>query len=312
MTRSATQHVSPVGRRKRSNGCPVRLMFGEGCVRRVSDVSRLPPDIAQSSAFGGEVVYEQIFDNALVGICFMAGRCFIRVNRQMEAMLGYGPGELTGQSVRSLYASSDDFDEVGRVLRSFPKSNRYVHERPLVTKSGGILWCLISGSQITPGRPNSTSVWIVQDISARKRAEDQLTRTKDKLEHIVARRTLNLQRTNKALRQEVARRRESDRTMIESREKYRILIRNAPIGIILTNEAGELIEINPASMRMFGAADPKHLETIARNSTILHERSKRRESLADFLASLASKKGRKFDDRDDGYVVWSNPWNEHL
>lgn len=171
----------------------------------------------------GIAIYEQVFDNALVGICIMANRTFIRVNRQMETMLGYEAGELTGRSVHIVYASDYDYEAVGRVLDAFPKDNRYVHERPLVTKSGGILWCHISGTFIAPDQLHSTSVWIVQDVSARKHAEDQLTRTMHKLEHIVERRTLNLQRINKALQQEMSLRRESERSMIESREKYSTL-----------------------------------------------------------------------------------------
>jgi PAS domain S-box-containing protein len=240
-------------------------------------------------------IYEQAFDNALVGICFMADRHFVRVNRQMEAMLGYGPGELTGKCVRAVYASQDDYEDVGHVLQTFPKDNRYIHERPLVTKSGGTLWCLISGSFVARGRSDSASVWIVQDISARKRAENQLTRTKHKLEQIVERRTLNVQRMNKALRQEIERRRESDRSVIESREKYRVLIRNAPLGIILTDDLGKIIEINPASMRMFGAADPPHFDIIAGRSTAVRERSRTPEIFADFLMRMIPKKGRRLE-----------------
>lgn len=240
-------------------------------------------------------IYEQVFDNALVGICFMANRHFVHVNRQMEAMLGYEPGELTGKSVRVVYASHDDYEDVGRVLRAFPKDNRYVHERPLVTKSGSTLWCLISGSFVAHGRSDSASVWIVQDISARKRAESQLTRTKHKLEQIVERRTLNVQRMNKALRHEIERRRESDRSMIESREKYRVLIRNIPLGIILTDDAGKIIEINPALMRMFGAANPSHFDLIAARSAAVRERSRTPEVFADLLTSMMPKRGRRLE-----------------
>jgi len=250
----------------------------------------------------GIAIYEQVFDNALVGICIMADRTFIRVNRQMETMLGYEEGELSGQSVHVVYASDYDYEAVGRVLDAFPKDNRYVHERPLVTKSGDILWCHISGTFIAPEQPQSTSVWIVQDVSARKRAEDQLTRTMHKLEHIVERRTLNLQRTNKALQQEMARRRESERSMIESREKYRVLIHNAPFGVLLTSENGEVVEINRAAMRMFGANDPAHFSLIATHSSVNRRKSKTGLSLADFLASMVPRKGSKLS---RAQVVWS-------
>jgi len=214
-----------------------------------------PLDTAVRSAETDRLIYEQVFDNALVGICFMQQRRFLRINARMEEMLGYAQGELLGQSVRAVYARQEDFDEVGRVIETFPSTNRYVHERPLVAKDGSLLWCLISGRMIDPQDPETTSVWIVQDMSAKKQAEDQLARSNQRLEQIVQSRTLNLQKTNAALKLEVERRRESERAMIESREKYRVLIRNIPLGIVITDGSGEIVEINPAMQGFFGASD---------------------------------------------------------
>lgn len=223
-----------------------------------------PP--SSDSSRTDRLIYEQVFDNALVGICFMQHRRFLRVNARMEEMLGYQPGEMLGQSVRAVYARQEDFDEVGRVMESFPSSNRYVHERPLVAKDGSLLWCLISGRMIDPLDPDSTSVWVVQDMSAKKLAEDQLARANQRLEQIVQSRTLNLQKTNAALKLEVERRRESERAMIESREKYRVLIRNIPLGIVITDANGDIVEINPAMQGFFGCNDLPTFTTMARDA----------------------------------------------
>lgn len=215
-----------------------------------------PTDLPESAVEQTELLlYKQVFDNAIVGICFMRGRHFVRVNARMEEMLGYLSGELLGQSVRVVYAREEDYEEVGRIVAEFPRSNRYVHERPLVTKGGQLLWCLIAGRKVDPADPGSASVWVVQDITAKKEAEDQLARANHRLEQTVHRRTLNLQKTNEALRAEVERRRETERAMIESREKYRVLIRNIPLGIVITDAAGQIVEINPAMQTLFGVPD---------------------------------------------------------
>ncbi|HKY22555.1 MAG TPA: ATP-binding protein [Vicinamibacterales bacterium] len=224
------------------------------------------PPPTDPSAQTDRLIYEQVFDNALVGICFMQHRRFLRVNARMEEMLGYQPGEMPGQSVRVVYARQEDFDEVGRVMESFPTTNRYVHERPLVAKDGSLLWCLIAGRMIEPHDPDSTSVWVVQDMSAKKQAEDQLARANQRLEQIVESRTLNLQKTNAALKLEVERRRESERAMIESREKYRVLIRNIPLGIVITDAAGEIVEINPAMQGFFASSDLATFTAMAREA----------------------------------------------
>ena len=111
--------------------------------RPLSDITALQQDTDR-------LIYEQVFDNALVGICFMHERRFLRVNARMEEMLGYAPGELRGQSVRVVYARQEDFEEVGRIVETFPSNNRYVHERPLVARDGSLLWCLIAGRKIEP------------------------------------------------------------------------------------------------------------------------------------------------------------------
>ncbi|WP_420464775.1 PAS domain-containing sensor histidine kinase [Panacagrimonas sp.] len=230
-------------------------------------------DSAALQADTDRLIYEQVFDNALVGICFMHERRFLRVNARMEEMLGYGPGELTGQSVRMVYARQEDFEEVGRVVQDFPRDNRYVHERPLVTRHGSLLWGLIAGRKIDPADPNSPSVWVVQDMSASRHAEDQLARANQRLEQIVQSRTLNLQKTNAALKLEVERRRDTERAMIESREKYRVLIRNIPLGIVITDAAGDFVEINPAMQEFFGAADLAGFDTLSRRTpcTVLRD-----------------------------------------
>lgn len=202
--------------------------------------------------------YEQVFDTAFVGICFMRERRFIRVNRYMEEFLGYGPGELIGQSVRTVYARGEDFDAVGTVMEHFPKGNSYVHERPLVTKSGEIRWCLISGRLLEPGNPASASVWVVQDISERRAYEDQLARNRENLKDMVRRRTVRIRETNAVLRSEIVRRRESENALVESRERYRILFRNMTDGIIFTDKEGGIAQINPAMqslLRAFTQAD---------------------------------------------------------
>ncbi|GAC1632041.1 MAG: hypothetical protein NVS9B10_26070 [Nevskia sp.] len=209
------------------------------------------------------LLYKQVFDNAVVGICFMVGRRFVQVNRRMEEMLGYAPGALLGEPVRRVYARRQDYEEVGEIVARVPHENFYLHERPLLTRDGGMLWCLIGGRWLTPDDSESASVWVVQDISAKKHAEDQLARANQRLEQRIESRTRNLQKTNAALKLEVERRRDTERAMIESREKYRVLIRNIPLGIVVTDPDGGIVEINPTMQLWFGADEAGSFAALA-------------------------------------------------
>lgn len=256
---------------------------------------RAVPDASAATADAELRVYAQVFDNALVGICFMKARRFLRVNARMEEMLGYAPGELLGQSVRVVYARQQDYDEVGRVMSAFPGTNRYVHERPLVARDGSLLWCLIAGRVIDPQAEAATSVWVVQDMSAKKQAEDQLARANQRLEQIVQRRTLNLQKTNQALKLEVERRRESERAMIESREKYRVLIRNIPLGIVITDAAGAIVEINPAMQGFFGTPSLATFKTLATRADCTVLRDGAASSLGELIRACSPAVTRRVE-----------------
>jgi PAS domain S-box-containing protein len=228
----------------------------------------------------------------------------------MEEMLGYAHGELVGQSVRRVYARSEDYDQVGQVIAQFPRDNRYIHERPLVARDGSLLWCLISGRLINPADPDSASVWVVQDMTAKKRAEDQLARANQKLEQTVQRRTVNLRKTNQALSLEVERRRTSERAMIESREKYRVLIRNIPLGIVITDGDGTIVEINPAMQGFFGAPGLEAFMRLAAQAECTGNRDGEVLSLQTLIRTCSPPDARRVEQRTvrctapNGQVLW--------
>ena len=117
------------------------------------------------------LVYKHVFDNAIVGICVMARRRFIRVNQRMAELFGYPTGELEGRSVRLLYPTDEDYAEIGRRLAQVPRAKAFSHEHPLVARDGSIRWCHISGRWLDPEDVESPSVWVVHDASAMKEAE---------------------------------------------------------------------------------------------------------------------------------------------
>lgn len=212
----------------------------------------IPSDVA--SLRGHDFPYELVLNNTIVGVSYMRERRFIWANARMNEIFGYADGELTGRPVRILYSTEEDYADVGRHYALFARDNNsYTHERAMVKKNGETLWCLISGRMIDPVDPHSPSVWVVQDISARKQVENQLKRANQRLEQTIESRTQNLRRSNDALRVEMERRRSMQAASVESREKYRALFRHLPLGILVTSANGEIVEINRAMQRLVGA-----------------------------------------------------------
>jgi PAS domain S-box-containing protein len=189
--------------------------------------------------------YRIIFDNAIVGICFTRERVIVRCNRRFEEMFCAAAGELDDTPVRCLYPSEEAFHEIGRrAMEHLHKHNSYSDERLMRRKNGELFWCNVAGKVLSTRHPYRQAIWIFQDISKRKRAEEELQRAHERLEQRVQERTAELNDANRALRSEIARRERTEEALRASREKYRVLFETFPIGISITDDEGNVIEIN--------------------------------------------------------------------
>lgn len=189
--------------------------------------------------------HQIIFDNMLVGIAHTRERVIVRCNRRFEEIFGYAPGELDGQDVRILYHTQEEYDRIGREgYQYLATHDSYMDERVMRRKSGEAFWCQCSGRSLDHEHPTRDGIFIFQDISERKRAEEALQSANERLEARVQERTADLRRAYEALREEMAIRRETEEELRASQHKYRALFESFPIGVSITDEEGKVIEIN--------------------------------------------------------------------
>lgn len=161
--------------------------------------------------------YRTIFDNAIVGICFSIDRQIVRCNRRFEEMFGYRPGELDGRPFLEIYPAEQDYLKAGRsIYRHFLTHRVYADERLMKCKDGELFWCAVSGKRLGRDRRPRRAVWILQDVSSRKHAEEALQKTHQRLEHLVCSRTLKLRQKNQALQAEIARRKATEEQLRQS------------------------------------------------------------------------------------------------
>ncbi|GEM_PF-1138878 len=210
----------------------------------------------------GDALPWLVLENTVVGISYMRERRFLWANTRMAEIFGYRPGELEGQPVRQLYVNQRAYDDVGLFMSEFSPDGFYTHERPMARKDGSLIWCLISGRLLSPGNSDSPSIWVVQDLNDKRQIEDRLRRLNQRLEHTVERRTLNLRRTNEALRSEIEQRRELQALAVDSREKYRALFRHLPLGVLVTDSTGSVAEVNPTLQALLGAPTRRQLDAL--------------------------------------------------
>jgi len=138
--------------------------------------------------------HQIIFDHALTGIMFTRDRKILRCNRRMEEIFGYPAGYMLGNTTRILFGTDADWEETGhRVYNAIRDFGRYQGELRYRRADGSLIWARVQGALVDNSDPDSGLVWIIEDASARKAAEEALAVSYRELESRVAERTAELQ-----------------------------------------------------------------------------------------------------------------------
>lgn len=127
-----------------------------------------------------EALAEQtlLLENSLVGICLVAERRFVQVNSKMLEMFGYERSEVIGRATALVHPDRPSYDAFREMARAtLPRGETLHTERLMRRKDGSLFWCLMQGRAIDLKAPKAGSIWNVQDITERKRAEEHMRLT---------------------------------------------------------------------------------------------------------------------------------------
>ena len=131
---------------------------------------------------------ETILKNAWIGVVQVnKDRIILRVNRHFEQdIFGYHESEMVGQFSSILYPSKEAYEDVGRnaypsLVEGKPFS---MLECPCRRKDGTIFLAQLVGSLTDPTDSSKGSIWLFNDITERKAAEERLSQTLSELEII--------------------------------------------------------------------------------------------------------------------------------
>ena len=179
-----------VGRRKDGSTFPLDLainMFRLGQDGFSPESSGTSPSAsgAEEAMRESEERFRGTFENAAVGIAHedLTGR-FLRFNKKFCEILGYPPAELVGKTLSEVTYPEDLADDLAKfdALRR-GESSSYTMEKRFVRKDGTLVWAHVTVSlQVEAAGKPTYCIKIIQDITDRKRIDEELQQAKEAAE----------------------------------------------------------------------------------------------------------------------------------
>ncbi len=118
---------------------------------------------------------ETILAASLVGIVLVRDGLITTANERMTAILGYTLEEMVGRNVQMFFPGKESFRKFVRMYARQLAQRELEHiEYKLQKKDGTVIPCTLSGKAIAAPDLSQGVVWVVEDITERKRAENEL------------------------------------------------------------------------------------------------------------------------------------------
>jgi diguanylate cyclase (GGDEF)-like protein/PAS domain S-box-containing protein len=124
-----------------------------------------------------QLEYKAILANASIGIAFTRERRFTLCNPKFADMLGWQAGELIDQPGEVVYPSRESYEAMGAIAMPLLSAGRQLDvEWELRRKDGSTFLAHMIAKAVSATDSQKGTVWIVEDITVRKRAEEELQR----------------------------------------------------------------------------------------------------------------------------------------
>ncbi len=136
------------------------------------------PSLAPADEVPGPM---RMLEQAGLGIALIQQRRITSCNQYFAELYGFDePAQMLGSFTRDLYANADDFNALGAM--SYPvmaEGRPFKIELPQRRRNGQTFWARLTGTLLDPKDKARGSVWIIDDIDARKSAEAALASVRE-------------------------------------------------------------------------------------------------------------------------------------
>jgi diguanylate cyclase (GGDEF)-like protein/PAS domain S-box-containing protein len=145
--------------------------------RALGPMVESPPSSYAGRTRYTQLEYEAALANASIGIAYTRERRFFLCNPKFAEMFGYGPDELIGQPGEVVYPSRESYAALGQIAIPILSAGRQLDlEWAMRRKDGSTFMSRMIAKAIDPQNTQSGTVWIVEDITDKRRYADELQR----------------------------------------------------------------------------------------------------------------------------------------
>jgi diguanylate cyclase (GGDEF)-like protein/PAS domain S-box-containing protein len=155
--------------------------------------------------------YQAILDHAPLGVAVTRERHFMRFNARFAEMFDWTQAALSGQPTLVVFPSAQAYADLGAIAAPLLSSGKHLDtELELARSDGSRFWCRMLAKAIDPSDNTAGTIFIMEDITERRRAQEALLQARDELERRVQERTAELAMANARLHEEILERRHAE------------------------------------------------------------------------------------------------------
>ena len=182
-----------------------------------------------------DLIFHTIFDQAAVGFAYIESRTgkLIKVNKKFCDIIGFKEKDASATTFMAITHPDDlkeDLDNMQKLLKG--EQREFTIEKRYIRKDGSIVWGKLTVSALwAPGEKPDYHIAVVEDITERKRAEEQLKKLNKLLDQRVEERTTELQaktiklgETNRLLKKKELELRDKNKNLDELNTALKVLI----------------------------------------------------------------------------------------
>ncbi|MHB8056433.1 MAG: PAS domain-containing hybrid sensor histidine kinase/response regulator [Desulfuromonadaceae bacterium] len=110
-----------------------------------------------------------------IGVLFIKERKIRVSNPAFDTIMGYEVGGTLGMNSAEFYPDTEAYLHVGKeAYAAIAGGGIHTVDSLMKRRDGSLIWCSMVGRAVNVGKPEDGSIWMVQDITARKQVEQTL------------------------------------------------------------------------------------------------------------------------------------------